>query len=49
MNKEKWIKQLDLEPHPEGGFYKELEPSAELTENSESKKNAHYILIFTFY
>lgn len=27
LKKEYWIEKLNLEPHPEGGFYKELPPS----------------------
>ena len=24
MNQEQWIDMLNLEPHPEGGYYKEI-------------------------
>ncbi|MGX4764153.1 cupin domain-containing protein [Holzapfeliella sp. JNUCC 72] len=46
MNKEKWIKTLDLEPHPEGGFFKELEPSHEFTKNEEGKERPLYTNIY---
>ncbi|MBL0846311.1 cupin domain-containing protein [Mammaliicoccus fleurettii] len=42
MNKEKWINMLDLMPHPEGGYYKEVIKS----EQTLSDHNALYTSIY---
>ena len=40
-----WIKQLDLEPHPEGGFYQRIYTSPTMLENEQpSATSIHYLL-----
>ncbi|RIN22137.1 cupin domain-containing protein, partial [Mammaliicoccus vitulinus] len=38
MNKDKWIEMLDLTPHPEGGYFKEIIKSQQIL----SDHNAMY-------
>jgi len=46
MNAEKWIKYLDLKPHPEGGFYREMHRANSIIPNdipgSEFKGGRNY-------
>lgn len=42
---EEWIEQLDLAPHPEGGYYREMERSAQLFERGD-KMQPRYTTIY---
>lgn len=41
-----WIKQLELEAHPEGGYYKRMFESKELFETTDKRVRHHYSSIY---
>lgn len=45
MNANDWITHLDLLPHPEGGYYKEVFRSATLVDHSKSAMTSIYYLL----
>lgn len=45
MNKEQWIEKLHLEPHPEGGFYKEILKSNQTMSDGNVLYTSIYFLL----
>ncbi len=43
---EQWIEQLDLVPHPEGGYYREMERSAKSIEDSGNSRSQYTTIYF---
>ncbi len=46
MNAKDWIQQLDLTPHVEGGYYRQVVKSKDLTKNSQGEDRAQYTSIY---
>lgn len=45
-SKDEWIKQLDLEPHPEGGYYRRTEESQNRYQLANQQNRALYTSIY---
>lgn len=45
MNQEQWIDMLNLEPHPEGGYYKEIIKSSHTLDDQNAMYTSIYFLL----
>lgn len=45
MNKEQWIDMLNLKPHPEGGYYKEIIKSSHTLDDQNTMYTSIYFLL----
>lgn len=46
LNKEQWIEHYDLKPHPEGGYYNQVEKSKEMMDEGNGRMRARYTSIY---
>ncbi len=46
MNKDNWIERYELQPHPEGGYYREIHRSSELVNLDRGERSAITSIVY---